>query len=157
MSATPHSITEPLNLRGYLRAAPRGSWDFLAVLDLLLIVGLLFLHQSHFIFAPGTEVSLASVDAQVMRVGAGAAVLTVRREGLVFFDGQKIVTGQLPEILADFRAAHPDRTDLLLKADRSLSLQTLTDLFETAEKAGFARVQLAAEPRPESRADDFLP
>ncbi len=145
MSATPHSITEPLNLRGHLRTAPRAGWDFIAVLDLLLIALLLFANHSRFVFAPGAEVSLSSVSRQPLTTVAGSAVLTVRANGMLFFDGRKMQEERLESVLAQFTLDHPGETELLLKLDRSISVQELMGLFEIAQAAGFDRVQLAAE------------
>lgn len=151
MTATPHSITQPLNLRGYLRSAPRPGWDFIAVLDILLIFGLLFLHHSRFVYGSGAEVDLVESDPGRLAVAAGAAVLTVRAHDMIFFDGQKIALEQLPEALGGFIQHHPGDTVLLLKVDRSISLQAVFDLFEAARRSGFDRIQIASEPPAEER------
>lgn len=158
MSATPHSITEPLNLRGYLRSAPRAGWDFVAVLDLLLIGLLLFANHSRFVFAPGAEVSLAQLAQAPLATVAGSAVLTVRANGMLFFDGRKVQEERLADVLESFTVDHPGENELLLKLDHSISVQELIALFEVARAAGFDRVQLAAEQaRGEAPAVNVLP
>lgn len=145
MSATPHSITQPLNLRGYLRSAPQSGWDVIAVLDLALIAALLFLNHSRFVFAPGAEVDLVRTRSETAGTLAGTAVLTVERNGLLFFDGRKVTAATLQEALLEFTAGHTGEAVLLLKLDRSLSLEELFALFEIARISGFDRVQIAAE------------
>jgi len=146
MSATPHSITEPLNLRGYLRTAPRGGWDFIAVLDVLLILGILFLYHSRFVYGSGVEIELARGEPGRLVIEDETAVLTVRAHEMMFFDGKKISPALLPEALDQFIADHPGTNALLLKVDRGISLQDLFGLFGAAREAGFVRVQIASEP-----------
>lgn len=146
MSATPHSITEPLNLRGYLKTAPKPGWSFIAVLDILLIAGILFIHQSRFVYGTGAEIELVRSNPGRFAVTAGTAVLTVRAYDLIFFDGQKVSLDRLPASLGAFAREHEGEKALLLKVDHSISLQTLFGLFEMAQGAGFDRVQIASEP-----------
>jgi biopolymer transport protein ExbD len=151
MSATPHSITQPLHLRGYLRTAPRAGWDFIAVLDILLLIGLLLLHHSRFVFGSGAEIELVRGQPGMLAIPSDTAVLTVRANHMMFFDGQKVAPERLAEALGGYADEHPGEATLLLKVDRTISLQELFGLFETARLAGFARVQIASEPTVEDR------
>ena len=156
MSGTPHSITEPLNLRGYLRTAPRSGWDFIAVLDVLLILGILFLYHSRFVYGSGAEIELVRGEPGRLAIEEETAVLTVRAHEMMFFDGKKISPPLLPGALDAFMAENPGANALLLKVDRGISLQDLFGLFAAAREAGFARVQIASEP-PVANEPDWNP
>lgn len=144
MTAAPHSVTRPLNLRQFLRTAPSPGLDFIAIIDLLVITAIFALSGSSFIFAPGTEVDLARTEYPELGGSAASVVLTVGRNETLFFQGQKIAPEELPQKLGSYIAERKSAV-LLLKLDRSLELETVFDLMDTARAAGFARVQLAAE------------
>lgn len=145
MSATPHSVTQPLNLRQFLQTAPRPGFDFVAALDLLVITLIFALNGSNFIFAPGIEVELARTGYPELGGPVASVVLTVGRNESLFFQGQKIAASDLSTKLEEYVDGHRGSMILLLKLDHTLQLEELFSLMDTARAAGFDRVQLAAE------------
>lgn len=145
MNATPHSVSQPLNLRSMIQTAPRPGFDFVAAIDIVLIVLFFALNGSGFIFAPGTEVDLARSTHPELGGPIAPVVLTVGRNEIHFFENQKIDAAELPRRLAAYVATQPEPPSLLLKLDRSLPLEKVFALMDAARAAGFARVQLAAE------------
>lgn len=149
-------LTEPLQLRAFMRSAPESGFDAVPFLDALLIVILLAVNTSLFVFAPGTAVELPGTEAVGARLDGRVAVLTVGRNGLFFFDGQKVGETALEERLRLYIASgegeegmENGRTDILLiKADRAILGGELFSLMDVARAAGFERIHLAAEPLP---------
>jgi biopolymer transport protein ExbD len=145
MTATPHSVSQPLNLRAMIQTAPKPGFDFVAALDLILIALFFALNGSQFIFAPGAQVDLARTSHPELGRSMPSVVLTVGRNGVFFFENQKIDRSELEGRLEDYISTKGEGGALLLKLDQSLSLKDLFDLMDVARTAGFARVQLAAE------------
>lgn len=91
--------------------------------------------------------SLATPD--LARVGAVATLLSARGAGTYVIEG-RIVQGR-DALLAELRriAANPARRELpvLVKADKSQTLQGLADVVGTVRSAGFPGILLATETR----------
>jgi len=91
--------------------------------------------------------ALASPD--LARVGAVATLLSARGAGTYVIEG-RIVQGR-DGLLSELRriAANPARRDLpvLVKADKSQTLQSLADVLWAARSAGFPGILLATETR----------
>ncbi|MFZ9201957.1 MAG: ExbD/TolR family protein [Opitutales bacterium] len=83
------------------------------------------------------------------RVGSVATLVSARGTGTYVIEG-RIVQGR-EALLAEFRriAANPARRDLpvLVKADKSQTMQGLADVFGAARAAGFPGILLATDPR----------
>lgn len=151
MRATPRSITEPLSFKSYIHAVPRLGWGLFALVDLLIILAMLFLNYSRFVSAPGVDVDLAVLGTETLHTTVSRAVLTVRRDDLLFFDGRKITAERLLETLKGYLDANPGDRGLLLKVDRSTPTDELFTIFEAAQAAGFESVQIAAESLADQR------
>jgi|TARA_B110000438_G_scaffold301264_2_gene355706 biopolymer transport protein ExbD len=124
--------------------------------DLLIILAMLFLNYSRFVSAPGVEVNLAILESSSLQTSVSRAVLTVRRDDLLFFDGRKITPERLSETLAAYLAENPNDQGLLLKVDRSTPTDELFSIFESARSAGFVTVQIAAESPSDARSRDVF-
>lgn len=157
-------LSSPLDLRTRL-PRPETGFDWIPLLDLILI-GLLFGLVGHrIVFAPGLALELpvaAQVDPALgldlpsasppgLPGEVADAVLTVY-PNMIFLEGRKIPLARLQNALENsFQerstsvAPAPSRV-LLVKLDRDAPVQQLLDICEIARAAGFARVQLAAEP-----------
>lgn len=144
------SITQPLEFRKLIRAQPQPGFDFVPFLDALLIGVFIALNASAFIISPGADIRLPESSALLASRSDPIAVLTVDRNELFFFEGDKLSIRTLKSRLAAYVDArlqsdpeHPPT--LLLKADESLSAGNLFNLMDLAREVGFARVHLAAE------------
>lgn len=145
MTARP--ILRPFDFLALLRPVPR-RWFFLAWFNVALVLGLLSLVGSRLILAPGIEVGLpGALEADRMAVGT-SLVVSVTRSEVVFFAGRRLSLGEFESALRRELAGR-EGVSLLVRADRSLTLESLLRLTDAARRAGVARVQLAA-PRPGS-------
>lgn len=123
---------------GHYRLAV-GPVEVVALLNVLLLCGMFWLASSAWVLQPGIRVRLPEapfVDGRVM----GARVLTLTREGLVFFDDERMELDQLGAALA--KGAGP----LLIEADAWTTYGTLAKVYALAAEAGVEEVVLGTRP-----------
>jgi len=144
-------ITRPLDLASRLRPVPR-NFDTFFYANIVLLGVFFSVFGSRFMLSPGIELGGAILHEPVAEGAmAGAvrtsAVISVLRAGLVFTeDGPKSygeLAAWLPRRVAELNEAAPW---LLVRADAAVPLQDLFRIHSMAIAAGFAGVQLAAEP-----------
>lgn len=156
------TVSSPFCLRERLR-----SYDsrigIVPLAGVLLVAFLLFAMTSRFIYAPGLTFDLhPATDGKVVETQfsskgtelpkfpgklAGqktSALLTIRNDNMFIFDGRiyKDLTEALPPLPKQLAGT---RGVLLVKADKSNSIQGIFNLMKIARDAGFSAVQLAGE------------
>ena len=144
-------ISSPFQLTRHL-SEPERQFDFVPFVDLC-IIGLFFaLHSSRFLFAPGVTIELPRADAGFLAGAPSTAVMTVRENNMILFEGQIFRGETLRSNLREFvKTKQVSGSILLIKADKGVDVQLLLHIFEEARRAGFSRVQVAAEAsRPPS-------
>lgn len=157
-------LSSPFNLRERLRN-PDLRIGIVPLAGVLLVAFFMFAMTSRFIFAPGLTVELASeangdapaksdAESYVLPVFDGPvegkithAVLSIKNDAMFIFDGKiyKKLTDAFPPLPAGKAGT---RGILLVKMDRSSSIQGLFNLTKVARDAGFSAIQLAAETTP---------
>ncbi len=122
----------------------------------LCVIGLFFaLYSSRFIFAPGVTIDLSEVDVSARTGLPTPAVLTVRENNILLFEGEIFRLEALDEKLTQFVIQEKvEEATLLIKADKSVAMQEILHICDLARKAGFDRVHLAAEER--RKREEFL-
>ena len=144
-------LTQPLEFRKHLQCSPRRGFDIVPFLDAFLIVLFVSLNTSAFILSPGTSIQLPVSGTMEQSRDISTAVLTVDRNELYFFEGRKLATVTLENRLREFvedagGAQGSSGAVLLIKADATITSDVLFGLMDTARRAGFTEVHLAAEP-----------
>ena len=139
-------ITRPLDLSSRLKRPPRG-FETLFYVNGGLIVLFFVLFGSRFVLSPGL-----GVDFQVptMPGSAGEAIPTdvvvaIKGADMAFVQGAKVNFVGLRQYLME-RARGAAGLRLLVQADAALTTRDLTEVSDMAREAGFASVQIAAEP-----------
>lgn len=120
---------------------PRGVVGAVPLVDFaLLLIAFLLLH-SRVLLTPGVPLELPSAEF-LDGARLGHCVVTLTREGLYFFDDERLSRARLAERM---RAAAADRTDpvLVIEADRRLAHEVLLQVYAMAREAGYQRVYLA--------------
>ncbi len=143
-------ITRPLDLQSRLKP-PSKRLNALAFFDVLLIAFSFSLFSSSFVLSPGLTINLPEGGG-----GPGlpaSAVLTVHSDEMLLFEGKLLNMAGLAGALRE-HVEEPGEANLLIRFDRSVSVQTLLAVAETARAEGVARVQLAAEPQAENPETD---
>jgi biopolymer transport protein ExbD len=139
-------ITRPLDLSSKLRPPPR-SYEFLFFVNAGLIVLFFGLFGSRFILSPGLGIDFSVPVVPTALSGAVATdvVVAVKGADLAFVEGAKVNFAGLRQYLAG-RAKGQAGLRLLVQADSTLPASELTEVYDMARDAGFASVQIAAEP-----------
>lgn len=141
-------ITRPLNLSSRLKPPPR-SFESLFYINGGLIVLFFVLFGSRFVLSPGLGVDFKVPVMPVAIAGAASTdvVIAIKGADMAFVEGAKVNFTGLRQYLFERAQGHPDLR-LLVQADASLTTRDLTEVYDMARVAGFASVQIAAEPPP---------
>ncbi|MEX2381746.1 MAG: biopolymer transporter ExbD [Opitutales bacterium] len=142
-------ITRPLQLLDHVKQ-PAPRFNTVPLVDLALILFCFALFHSKFVFAPGLTIDVRPVDLpgvqSVSLSGIEAdAVLTIRPNGMLLFEGTILDGNNFTDYVAEYVGARTDVV-ILVWMDRDVSVQALLDVCEKARAAGVAQIQLAAEP-----------
>lgn len=139
-------ITRPLNLSSRLKPPPRG-FEFLFYVNGGLIVMFFIFFGSRFVLSPGLGIDFEVPTMPGVLEGAVPTDVVVAIKGvdLAFVEGAKVNFSGLRQYLAE-RAEGRAGLRLLVQADASLTTGDLTKVYDMARSAGFASVQIAAEP-----------
>lgn len=140
----PASLCRPLGLVHAL-SQPDRRLDFTPLFDVLLIVVLLSLLGSRFLFPPGVALDLPRVSGDLLAGSPTSAVLTVHTDDMLFFKGRHFTRDALERhMLTGGAAAMGDDAVLLINVGRGVSVETLLKLAQIAREAGYLQVQIAA-------------
>ena len=92
---------------------------------------------------PGVEVDLELNENLVSGIGV-TAVLTVKRDNMLLFEGQNLKLSQFEEKARTFLAGEKNAV-LLLRLDPEINIDTFFKISGEAKKAGFTKVHVAGE------------
>lgn len=140
-------IVQPFNFTAQLKQT-RVGFDVVPFVDFALILIFFTWMGSSFVLAPGLTVNLPAMENPNADAVPTSRVLTVGEvEGreLIIFDNRVQTLETLEQSFID----HPPEGRgevLLLRLQRDVSVQLLVRINELAARAGFAAVQIAAEP-----------
>lgn len=140
-------ITSPLDLRRHLSEFDQ-RFDFIPFIDLILIGLFSVILGSRFVFAPGLDLELPKVDSEVLSILPTAAVLTIRENEMILFEGDRVRIDGLEQRLANYMTEKKTENPILLvKSDHRVEVRILLEILDLARRAGFFRVQIAAEEK----------
>jgi len=126
----------PLRLR-----LARGVIGAVPLVDLAFLVLLFILLNSWIVLKPGVTLDLPEADF-IGGAHMGASVVTLSREGLIFFNDERTSFDDLAERM---RAVTRGETEpvLVIEADRRIMHETLIRVYNIATQAGYDEVLLA--------------
>lgn len=147
-----HSFTNPLGLEKQL-SQQSGDANIFAILNVVLVVLGFFMLNSRFLAAPGLELELPRLAADMITSVVTESVLTVTDSNMLLFDGRIYSFSTIESALNQSHQTKTSDNDiLLLKMDHRVSIEVLLKISEIAHQAGFKRVQIAGLPaQPGSR------
>jgi biopolymer transport protein ExbD len=134
-------ITRPLDLASHLTAPQRG-WDPLFYVNVGLLALFFSFFGSRFILSP--VVALMSTPAAQTEEASTTHFITVRASGPIITPAGLLSLDQLGRWLRA-QAKTTDNPSLLVRASADVTLTDLSEIINTAQKAGF-KVMLAVEP-----------
>lgn len=112
-----------------------------AMLDVVLLVLMFFMVSSSYVTRPGVEIILP-VSEQSQGFQMNAMVVTLTRNGMVFFNDQRTNLGDLPRALERARIENPD-LPLVIEADESVTVELQMRVVGQANRAGIQKIALA--------------
>lgn len=124
-----------------------GPWLGVPLLTVALLVMLLLLLDNYFVLRPGILVNLPTAPF-VSGVPPSPLVVTLTREGSVFFNDESVPFDRLPEAFGQAALDHPDHP-LIIEADRRAPYYLVVRLYNAAMAVGIKNVLLATRPMGE--------
>lgn len=128
----------PLRLRlarGLIGAVPLADLTFLVLMFLIM--------NSWFILKPGVFLQLPEADF-VSGAHMGSSVVTLSREGLIFFNDERTTLEHLPQRLLESSRRKTDSL-LVIEADSRITHGVLMRVYTIAKRAGYNEVVLATK------------
>ncbi len=109
-----------------------------AMVDLALLLLVFFIYSSSFVTRPGIRLTLPEAE-QAEGLPLNAMVVTLTRQGMVFFNDRRTELEQLP---GEFQRMHFEQPDLplIIEADEQVSYGTITRVHQAALRAGILEV-----------------
>lgn len=136
-------FSQPLNLERFIRTKPESSLEVVPIIDILIIVVFFGFFSSPFVLPPGVEVDLELSENLVSGIGV-TAVLTVKRDNMLLFEGQNLKLSQFAEKARAF-LGDKENSALLVRLDPGIQTETFFKICGEAKKAGFSKVHVAGE------------
>ena len=123
------------------RRTGRGFLTGVVFLNAALLFSAFILVTSHFVLKPGILLDLP-VASQTEGIQFNDMVLSISREGLLFFNDEQVKLADLESVL---RAAVQERPGiaLILEADATTSQASAASVYDAAARAGFRQVFIA--------------
>ncbi len=125
------------------------SIGVVAILDVLLIAFLISLSMSKFVLAPGLSIDLNSnsklptmAQPEYVNTSSDLTVLTAKGNSMIIFEGSICDRSSLVKKMQSSK----HKGTILIKADKSLSIQELLDIVQIAKLSGFQKIHIAAKP-----------
>ena len=152
LALVPGEFTTTFGLHRHLRP-PGMKFDFVPVLDLVVLALLLSLLFTRYLILPGIRVDLPETKLSIQQDASRVAVLTIANGGMLFFAGSVYEHNSIEQGFRQYFDSEDKKVEppvLLVKAAASIDLQQFLDLCEMAQNAGFGEVQIAADPKKEA-------
>jgi biopolymer transport protein ExbD len=121
--------------------------DFVAFANLALIAVFFLFFGSRFVLSPALRIAGKDFDLPAMKGASrsllpSTAVVSVISNGQIFADTGLITSDQLKAWLKE-KAARTPSSRLLVRADKTVSMEVVTGVMSAAMEAGFADVSYA--------------
>ncbi|HID32851.1 MAG TPA: biopolymer transporter ExbD [bacterium (Candidatus Stahlbacteria)] len=118
-----------------------GTFQFISLADIILILIIFFLLASTFIIQPGIKVDLPKALSPE-REGEKNILITITKEGNLYLNQRLIDWKHFPSSLYREILKRPDPM-IILYADASIPLQTAVRVLDVAKGAGAKRLLIA--------------
>lgn len=120
------------------------SFSYSSLTDIVLLLLIFFLLSSSFVIQPGIKVQLPKSERTEQETQR-QIVITLTEKGQIFLNDKSVTVeslgGQLSRLLAT------SETDVVvLKADKTVSLQSAIQVMDIAKAVGASRLVIATEP-----------
>ena len=136
-------FSQPLNLERFIRTNPESSLEVVPIVDILIMAVFFGVFGTPFVLPVGVNVDLQLNETLVSGMEV-AAVLTVKRDNMLLFEGQNLKLSQFEEKARIYLDGKKNAT-LLIRLDPVINTETFFKICGEAKKAGFSTVHVAGE------------
>ena len=137
-----YKFTSPSGLSTHVNS-PAIKLDIVPILDLCVIALLFSLFFSRFVMLPGVRVELPETELRMHHNSAQIAVITIQKNGVLFFDGGVYDVASIEVGFRNYRMRNEIHdTVLLMKAEADMTMQMFLDICSMAKNTGFIEVQV---------------
>jgi biopolymer transport protein ExbD len=123
----------------------KGTLDAAPLVNVVFLLLLFFVLNSQIVLQTGYPLILPGAGNTPLTGSFQTLVVTVARDDLVFFKDQPVTLDKLEQTLRE-AVQQTHAHDLIIKADKRVTLGTETEVMSAANRAGITTVNLAARP-----------
>ncbi len=120
------------------------TFSFSSLTDIVFLLLIFFLLSSSFVFQPGVKVQLPKSETSEPQSDR-SLVITLTEQGAIFLNTERIDLRELGPKLAALLSRMPEQV-VVLKADRTVSLQQTVQVIDIAKAVGATRFLIATQP-----------
>lgn len=123
--------------------------DVTPLVDVVFLIIIFFMLSTTFIVLPGIQIQLPEASSQKIKLEREEFVLTVDKEGRLYFDAETV---SREEMEARLRRARTEVQDarIILKGDRDAGYGRVIDLLSLAKDCGLTRIAIVTEDKAEA-------
>jgi biopolymer transport protein ExbD len=136
-------LSQPLELERFIRTKPKSDLEVVPIIDILVIVVFFGIFSSPFVVPKGVVIDFEVNESLVSGINV-TAVLTVKRDNMLLFEGQNLKLNQFEEKAREYLQGKENAV-LLLRLDPDIKMDTFFQISGEAKKAGFSKVHVAGE------------
>jgi biopolymer transport protein ExbD len=120
------------------------AFNYAALTDIVMQLLIFFLLSSSFVIMPGVKVQLTKAQTSEVQTDR-STVITLTGSGRIFLNLDEVTKASLAQKLIP--VLDKDRNQVvILKAEKSVSLQSAVDVIDIAKGVGAQRFMIATEP-----------
>ncbi len=117
--------------------------NVIPLVDVMLVLLTIVLTTSTFIATGAISVTLPKSSETVSETPFKGNIVVIDNESAIFFDDTPVTMQELQEKLKNI----PKNSPIILRADRSIQLQTFIDVMDEIKKMGFEKLSIQTEKK----------
>ena len=131
--------------RGGRVRAPMAEINVTPLVDVMLVLLIIFMVTAPLLKA-AVPIELPESRAKAMSEEANQITISIRRDGVVFYEASPLAPGELPERLAAITPGADGKPPLVtLRADRAIDYGRLMDVMGELNRAGITSISLVTD------------
>lgn len=137
--------TQGRGRRGGRSRAPMAEINVTPLVDVMLVLLIIFMVTAPLLKA-AVPIELPDTHAKAMSEEADQVTITIRRDGVIFFEASELAPGELLERLATVPRGADGKLPLVtLRADKALDYGRVMDVMGELNRAGFTSISLVTD------------
>ena len=126
------------------RRAPVAEINVVPLVDVMLVLLVIFIITAP-LLTHSVKIDLPKVSSTPNRTQVGHVELAVRQDGAIFWNGESVAAGELPQRCTAAAAQQP-QPELHIRADRLTAYENVARVMAIAAKAGLTRIGFVSDP-----------